>query len=81
MEQRLNHFRKDIVEFLASRERVDVVAELEKRNILREDEIFHFVSLDQQVQSYNYLIDAVLTAGHARAKKFYDYLLETDVTI
>jgi len=35
---------------------------------------------EPKLQSYTYLVDAVLTAGHIAAEKFHRYLLDTDVT-
>ena len=80
VEQRLAFYRKDIVELLVCRERSDVFAMFKQRNILRKDELNHFLQLDDTVQAYNYLVDAVLTSGHVMAEKFHIYLIDTDIT-
>ena len=74
------YYRKDIVELLASREKSEVVADLKKRNMLREDQLDHFFFLDEPLQAYNYLVDAILAAGHVVVEKFHRYLLDTDVS-
>jgi len=79
VEQRLNYNRKDITESLTGREKAEVVADLKQRNILHKTQLDHFILMDQQLPSYNYLIDAVLTSGWVEAEKFYMYLLDTDV--
>lgn len=80
VEQRLDYYRKDITELLAGRNKAQVVADLNERNILEKEQLDHFILTEQKLQSYTYLIDAVLTAGQVVAEKFYRYLLDTDVT-
>ena len=80
VEQRLAYYRKDIVEFLVCRERPNVFAAFKQRNMLRKDELNHFLQLDDQLQAYNYLVDAVLASGHVMAEKFHSYLIDTDTT-
>lgn len=80
MEQRLTYYRKDIVELLAGREKAEVISDFKQKNMLHKNQLDHFLLLDELLQSYNYLVDAVLAAGHVVAEKFYRYLLDTDVT-
>ena len=80
MEQRLTYYRKDITELLAGREKSEVIVDFKQRNMLDRNQLNHFLMLDEPVQSYTYLIDAILVAGHVVAEKFYRYLLDTDVT-
>ena len=72
MKHRLNYYRKDIIELLAGRAKAEVAADFERRNMLDENQLKHFVTLDDPVQSYTYLIDAILVAGHIVAEKFTD---------
>ena len=80
MERRLHRYRKDIIELIAGRDRAQVFAELRQKNILNNTQLNHFITLDDPLQAYTYLLDAVLTDGHIMAEKFYMYLLDTDVT-
>ena len=80
MEQRLTYSKKDIAELLTSREKAKVVAEFKERNILHINQLHCFLLLDDPLQSYTYLIDAILAGGDVVAEKFYRYLLDTDVT-
>ena len=76
--QRLMYYRKDIVELLADRDKSKVVTDFKKRNMLRKDQLDHFFLLDEPLQAYNYLVDAVLVAGDVVVEKFHRYLLDTD---
>ena len=78
--QRLVYHRKDIVELLAGRDKSEVVADLKKGNMLRKDQLDHFFYLDEPLQAYTYLFDAVLTAGDVVIEKFHRYLLDSDVS-
>ena len=80
VEQRLIYYKKDIVELLAGRAKADVVAYFKQTNMLDKEQIRHFYWLDDPLQSYSYLTDAVLAAGHVVAERFYRYLIDTDVT-
>ena len=80
VEQRLIYYKKDIVELLAGREKADVVAYLKQTDMLDKEQIGHFFWLDDPLQSYSYLIDAVLAAGRVVAERFYRYLIDKDVT-
>ena len=80
MEQRLTYYRKDIVELLAERDKSEVAAEFKKRDLLHRNELLHFMQIDDRVQSYNYLFDAILVHGAIEAEKFYRYLIDADET-
>ena len=80
VEQRLIYYRKDIIELLAGRDKAEVLADFKQRNMLHKKQLNHFLLLDDLLQSYTYLIDAILAAGDVTAEKFYRYLLDTDVT-
>ena len=80
VEQRLVYHRKDIVELLAGREKSEVVAYFNQRNILRKDQLDHFFYLDEPLQAYTYLFDAIITAGNVAIEKFQRYLLDSDVS-
>ena len=74
------YYRKDIIELLAGRDKTEVIADFKQRNMLHKKHLNHFLLLDDPLQSYTYLIDAILAAGDVVAEKFYRYLLDTDVT-
>ena len=74
------YYRKDIIELLAGRDKAEVLADFKKRNMLHITQLNHFLSSDDKLQSYTYLIDAILAGGDVVAEKFYRYLLDTDVT-
>ncbi|XP_065892522.1 uncharacterized protein [Dysidea avara] len=80
VEQRLTYYRKDIVELLAERDKSEVAAEFKKRDLLHRNELLHFMQIDDRVQSYNYLFDAILVHGAIEAEKFYRYLIDADET-
>jgi len=80
VKQRLKYYRKEIIGILAGRDKSQVTGEFRKRHLLHENQLLHFVDIDNCVQSYSYLFDAVLLCDAVAAEKFYRYLLDTDYT-
>lgn len=80
MEQRLEYYRKDIVGILVGRDKTAVATAFKERDILHKNQLLHFQQTDDAVQSYSYLLDAVLMQGGNKAEKFYRYLLDSDET-